>query len=294
MTFSVLSKTAIGDAYGAGFEYADEHHVRSNNLLSGYVRNQRHNLKPGFYTDDTQMAMAVAEVIVAGQFSRQALADSFVYCFKRDQREGYARGFYSLLCQVANGTDLLSTIRPHSDKSGAAMRAVPIGIYPDIATVKRLSAMQAAITHDTPDGINAAVAASLMGHYFLYNLGAKKDLGTFLEAHVSGNNCRWASPWSGSVGEKGWMSVQAAVTAIVNHDSLSEILLDCVAFTGDVDTVAAIALGAASASVEVRDDLPPALTDRLENGQFGRDYLTALDARLAQVMQALRIGSQLP
>ncbi|MEH2258198.1 hypothetical protein [Nostoc sp.] len=38
----------------------------------------------------------------------------------------------------------------------------------------------------TPDGINAAVAAALMSHYFIYRLGAKRKLGEFLEGYVSG------------------------------------------------------------------------------------------------------------
>ncbi len=277
----MLMKTAQGDAYGAGFEYASEGHVLANNKLTGYVRNEKHALVAGHYTDDTQMAIAIAEVMLdGGPFTQEALADAFVRCFKRDQREGYARGFYAFLCEVKDGAEFLARMKPFSDKSGGAMRAVPIGIYPDIITVKQYSALQAAVTHNTTDGINAAVAASLMGHYFLYNLGKKKDLATFLAKHVTGENFDWSTPWTGKVGEKGWMSVRAAVTAVMQNDSLSDILRACVAFTGDVDTVAAVALGAAAASPEVKDDLPTALYDGLENGQYGREYIEDLDARL--------------
>ncbi|MEB3278367.1 MAG: hypothetical protein VKK42_05525 [Lyngbya sp.] len=78
----------------------------------------------------------------------------------------------------------------------------------------------------------------------------------------------------------GWECVQAAVTAIVRNHSLSKILQDCVAFTGDVDTVAAIALGAASCSQEVTQDLPSHLFEGLENGKYGRDYIRELDQKL--------------
>jgi ADP-ribosylglycohydrolase len=54
---------AYADAYGAGFEYADEMIV--NNDLSRYVQHPRFRLIPGSYTDDTQMSIAIAEVIVA-------------------------------------------------------------------------------------------------------------------------------------------------------------------------------------------------------------------------------------
>lgn len=277
----MLLRTAQGDSYGAGFEYGSDQHVLAHNTLKGFVKNERHNLLAGRYTDDTQMAIAIVELILdGGPFTQEALADAFVRCFKRDQREGYARGFYAFLCEIKDGAEFLAKMKPFSDKSGGAMRAVPLGIYPDIITVKQFSALQAALTHNTADGINAAVAASLMGHYFLYNLGKKADLGAFLAKHVGGENFDWSTPWTGKVGEKGWMSVRAAATAVMQHDSLSDILRACVAFTGDVDTVAAVALGAAAASPEVKDDLPAALYDGLEDGAYGRTYIEELDERL--------------
>jgi hypothetical protein len=47
-----------------------------------------------------------------------------------------------------------------------------------------------------------------------------------------------------------------------------------------VDTVAAVALGAASCSDEIEQDLPAHLIAGLENGPYGRDFLKDLDARL--------------
>ncbi|MGF1988711.1 MAG: ADP-ribosylglycohydrolase family protein [Nostoc sp. ZfuVER08] len=50
----MLLELAIADAYGAGFEYADEMLV--NNDLSRYVQHPRFRLIPGSYTDDTQLS----------------------------------------------------------------------------------------------------------------------------------------------------------------------------------------------------------------------------------------------
>jgi ADP-ribosyl-[dinitrogen reductase] hydrolase len=63
-------------------------------------------------------------------------------------------------------------------------------------------------------------------------------------------------------------------------DRLSEILRESVAFGGDVDTVAAIALAAASCSSEIEADLPEVLISGLENEAYGRDYLIELDRQL--------------
>jgi len=282
----MLLEIAIGDGYGAGFEYADQAFVTAHNNLSAYVANPRHKIGLGRYTDDAQMSIAVTEVQLLGGFTSAHFADAFVSCFKRDPREGYAGGFYAFLTKVANGTEFIRDIKPSSDKSGAAMRAVTLGILPTIDRVREICTLQAKLTHDTPDGIAAAVAASLSAHYFLYGLGAKADLGNFLNKHVPGRD--WAAPYQGMVGEKGWQSVQAAITAITTCNTMSDVLRTSVAFTGDVDTVAAVALGVASVCDEVTKDLPQHLIDGLENGTYGRDYLRILDARLMLEFNALR------
>jgi len=274
----LLLELAIGDAYGAGFEYVDREMIRQHNNLSCYVKHPRHNIQPGSYTDDTQMSLAIAETIVSGEpWKPTVLAHKFVEVFQRDPREGYATGFHHFLLHVRDGEQFLSNIRPTSEKSGAAMRAAPIGIYPTLSLVIERCTIQAVLTHNTPNGINAAVVAALMTHYFLYNLGPKKELGIFLEEHVRGH---WATPWTGKVKSQGWMSVQAAVTALLRSDTMRELLKTCIQFSGDVDTVAAIALAAGSCSTEIAQDLPVHLIDSLENGQYGRDYIHLLDTQL--------------
>ena len=274
----MLLELAIGDAYGAGFEYVSPEIIRDGNNLRGYVQHPRHQIKPGCYTDDTQMSIAIAEAIAQQQpWTPEVLADKFVTAFKRDPREGYASNFYDFLLKIRDGSEFLEKIQPTSDKSGAAMRAAPIGVFHTFEKVIEAATIQAKITHNTPDGINAAIAAALMSHYFIYRLGKKKDLGKFLEDHVSGE---WSQPWQGKVKSKGWMSVRAAITAVIRNQSMRELLKDCIAFTGDVDTVSAIALAAASCSDEIVQDLPTHLIQGLENTPYGRDYIIDLDKQL--------------
>ncbi|MDJ0705375.1 MAG: ADP-ribosylglycohydrolase family protein [Leptolyngbyaceae cyanobacterium MO_188.B28] len=276
----MLVELAIGDAYGAGFEYSPDQMVSEQNDLRRYVQHPRHGIRPGCYTDDTQMSIAIAEAIVSGEpWTRENLAQRFVSAFKRDPRKGYASRFYDFLQATNDGEEFLAKIRPQSDRSGAAMRAVPLGVFPTIEMVIERCTLQAALTHDTPDGVKAAIAASLMAHYFIYNLGPKADLPQFINAHAPGP---WLSPWQGKVGAQGMMSVHAALTAVVAHNSLSEILKACIAFTGDVDTVATVALGAAACSTEITRDIPSVLIETLENNEYGLDYLRNLDDQLMQ------------
>ncbi|HST83757.1 MAG TPA: ADP-ribosylglycohydrolase family protein [Kineosporiaceae bacterium] len=274
----MLLELAVGDAYGAGFEYVDPAIVARENTLAGYIQHPRHAIAPGRYTDDTQMSLAIAETLVSGRpWTAEVLADAFVQAFKRDPREGYASRFYDFLTEVSDGEEFLARIHADSDKSGAAMRAAPIGVLSKVAQVLDYATVQARVTHDTPDGIAAACAAALTAHYFIYRLGDKGGLGDFLEHHVPG---RWAVPWTGKVGAQGMMSVRAAVTALTTASSMSEMLRHCIAFTGDVDTVAAIALAAGAHSDELVQDLPEHLIHHLEAGPFGRDYIVSLDAQL--------------
>lgn len=282
----MLLELAVGDAYGAGFEYADRDEIRASNDLSRFVKHPRHRIIPGHYTDDTQMSIAIAEAMLSGApWMPQMLAQHFVEAFKRDPREGYAQGFYQFLQRVRDGKQFLAEIRPTSDKSGAAMRAAPLGLYPDMQQVIERATIQARLTHDTPGGINAAVAAALMSHYCYHRLGPKRALGTFLEQHVPGE---WSTPWRGKVKSKGWMSVRAAITALMEHDRMSALLQGCIDFSGDVDTVAAIALAAGSCCIEITQDLPENLIFQLEAGPYGREYLMKLDQQLRAAYPSVR------
>src|SRR5437868_6275781 len=97
----MLLELAIGDAYGAGFEYVNRQLIRQFNDLSRYVKHPRNSIKAGRYTDDTQMTLAIAEAIVSGEdWTPLNLSRRFVEVFKRDPREGYATSFYGFLRNV--------------------------------------------------------------------------------------------------------------------------------------------------------------------------------------------------
>ena len=276
----MLIYVAIGDAYGAGFEYAPANFVARHNDLSGYFQHPKHlGIKPGMYTDDTQMSLAVAEALL--DHKRPApldWAEHFVAAFQRDQREGYAQRFYDFLIGVKDGADFLARIKPHSDKSGAAMRALPVGYLANPELVLQVCAEQARITHNTPGGIRSAQAVALSAHYLLYHLGSKRDLTHYLENQIGGG---WFD-WQGPVGSAGMDSARAALTSFARHDSMRDMLKECIDWNGDVDTVAAVALGLAACCPEVNRDLPKILQRDLEKGSYGLDYLEQLDRRLRE------------
>lgn len=282
----MLVKIAIGDAYGAGFEFAKPKRLEEikNDLSTYYPHNLPGHLPAGSFTDDTQMSTGITEHIVEGsKWTPEALADRFVDTYKRDPRNGYSRRLQAILDQVKNGEGFRAMVIPISDRCGAAMRSCPIGVYKDEWHVVELARKQAKLTHNTSEGEKSSAAIALSTHFFLHRNGRKEKLVDYLKEHsftasVFGDEGLW--PVGVRVTSHALPCVKAAVSAVVRNDSMSELLKECIAYTGDVDSVAAMAMGIASCTDEVVDDLPQHLYDGLENGAFGRDYLAELDRKL--------------
>lgn len=274
----MLIHIAIGDAYGAGFEFAPRAKIDAHNDGAAYVDHEL-GIPAGRYTDDTQMSIALAELLLGDALpDALACANAFVDVYRRDPRGGYSRGFGQLLSEVGDGAELLRRIHPGSIRNGAAMRSVPLGLIADRAVLRRVAREQAAVTHDSPQGRLSSEVVALMAHALIHR-GASVDELAALVAAETGFVLR--RDWRTEVAVDAIETLHAMHTALVSQRSMRALLRACVAFGGDTDSVAAIALGLASLSGEFTDDLPPSLHDGLENGPYGRDWLRALDARLA-------------
>lgn len=278
----MLVEFGIADAYGAAFEFVKQPFPKG--LVNDGETFQGHpelTIGNGRYTDDTQMALAIAEEILAdGPFTKESLAERFVNVFKRDPRPGYGKKFYALLQEVQDGAELLAKIDNTSTRSGGCMRVGPVGLYPDLEEVLHKAKTQAQVTHDTPEAIMAAQAIAASSHYLAYELGPIKTLGDWLEGVVPGH--AWANDW----GE--WASVQAlpvahaAITALRRGSTEREVMQIAVDQGGDVDTTAALAVWMSVLTMERTGDLPWSLFNELEAGPYGKDYLNDLDGKLLQ------------
>jgi ADP-ribosylglycohydrolase len=284
----MLEIMAIGDAYGAAFEFIKHNRAVDLGMVNSgqfYYPHPELPIGRGRYTDDTQMALGIAEHLLEGsQFTKEALADRFLNTFRRDERPGYGSGFFNLLQSCESGEELLSHLRPGSTRSGAAMRVAPIGLLAHKDLVMDLAAIQAQVTHDSPEGIESAQAISLAVHYFAHYVPEGEStfgLRKFLAAHLSDH---WLNDWQGWVSVEGMPCALAAVTAVLNSCTLEQVLVNSVSFGGDVDTVGAMAM--AMASLIYVDDIIPVMRDSLENGAYGRDYLLGIDAQLDIYRQA--------
>jgi ADP-ribosyl-[dinitrogen reductase] hydrolase len=289
----MLLEIAIGDAYGAGFEFSGREKIRAYNTLTAYVPHEL-GIAAGCYTDDTQMSVAISEVLLSQEaMSSDVFADAYVRCYRRDRRQGYAKGLQGLLQECEDGAALRKQIRPDSRRNGAAMRSVPLGLISDKALLATVAGEQARVTHNTHEGVLSAQVVALMAHFLLYEQAGLIDLPKLI---LRDTDFALLADWNDEVECDAIQTLHAVNTALLRNRSMSDLLRDCVNFGGDVDSVAAIALGIASLTPEYIFDLPASLVDGLEGGVYGRDFLAHLDAALAikfpvlESRSVLRIG----
>jgi ADP-ribosylglycohydrolase len=281
----ILLAIAIGDAYGAGFEFVGKQFIKEHNTMDYYVQNPRYpELLAGMYTDDTQMSIAVAEWLIADS---KELQEVFVEVYKRDPRKGYSRRIQTALDTAENGDDFLKILYgsygPSSIGNGTVMRAVPLGVLPFLR-IDQVAAMQANLTHG-PFGIGPAIVTAAMSHFALYESAPLSDLQTFLFDNLcipqdEPSVMHTVLPWhGGTVPCDGAETVRAVYSILTQATSQKDALDRAIKLGGDTDSVAAITLGIASARLE--NDLPANLVDELEvGGKYGPEFLKQLGAKL--------------
>jgi len=275
----MLVNFAIADAVGGGYEFQPPTFIsrHKHNLLC-YRKHGLDDLEPGKYTDDTQMTLALMELLINNEeLSPENIAEYFVRTFKRDPRPGYAKKFYQFLMGVKDGTDFLSRIQPNSIRSGAAMRSIPLGILDNEKLVKLYSSRQAKITHNTVPGIISSQAVALVAHGFLYNkIKEPYAISNYLSSYLSADE-EW-DRWEGRVPCEGMACARAAFSILKNSGSLKQILSKSICLGGDTDTVAALAVGLASLAPTIySSNFPPSLYAGLENDKYGKDYLELVE-----------------
>lgn len=281
---------ALGDALGAPFE-GSPRGEKSLTHLPPLLR----------YTDDTEMAIGVAESLTARRgFDSEDMAGRFIKNFHAWR--GYGPGTIAVLNLINRGT--------HPDKAnrmvfpqgsfgnGAAMRSAPIGLffYKSAEKLKEVTHRASSITHGHPlakEGallITAAVQEIIQG----------KNAGETLEAliRISGMKeyreklqtirlllQKTATPEEvvNSLGNS-VLALESAPTAVYAFLRYGDDYLRCIEFClslgGDTDTISAMA-GTLSGAYVGEEKLPENFLQRLEN----RDMIKGLSEGLFRESQ---------
>lgn len=305
----MLLRIAQADAYALAVEYVSrkKHPQLFEDVLKfeKFHRNperQHTSLSAGSYSDDTQMSISVAETLIANEKLmkgslisihdharlRLSFGNGFYDAFRRDQRDGYSRAFQKILEESNSADHMRSLIVPNSVANGAAMRAVPLGVIPDVSQIYWVASTQASVTHDTWGGMASSRAIALMSHYALCE---PTDFSKMHEwcLRIDPTFQLFERPWKGGVGLKstdpeglgiGVCTAWAVHTLLTTKTSLMDILRQVIEWRGDTDSVAAIAWGIASCRYQ-DEVLPSFLTTDLEpHTQFGVKFLKDLGKKL--------------
>ncbi|ABM03681.1 ADP-ribosylation/Crystallin J1 [Psychromonas ingrahamii 37] len=278
----MLLVIAMADAYGAGFEFTENEYIKENHCLTKYHQICLDKKSTGCYTDDTQMSIAIAELMVneSGPWNANLVAEYFLKAFKRDPRQSYSEEFYNFLLNTETSNEFIENIYADSIRNGSAMRSVPLGLIKDKTEMLEKARIQASVTHDSYEGIVASQAVALAVYYFVNQLGKKEGLFDYV---CQQTNEIFQRDKTSRTECNAIETIDAVLTVLSQSDSLTEVLDKSVNLGGDTDSVACIACGIAFFSDEYVKNLPDFLERDIENGPYGKDYLIKLSENLSSL-----------
>jgi ADP-ribosyl-[dinitrogen reductase] hydrolase len=149
----VLLGTATGDALGAGYEFAPPPRGDIDMIGGGLG-----DFAPGEWTDDTSMALCIAEVAAHGPLDTVAIGDRFLR-WLRDHPPDVGISTRAVLAAAAEGGDLPAAAAAYLDAhprggagDGALMRTAPVALahLGDDTAIAEMARRVAELTHADP------------------------------------------------------------------------------------------------------------------------------------------------
>ena len=287
---------AVGDAFAAPFEGVPDWFILAEHGLPEKFMQVPLN-DPMRYTDDTEMAIGVAEALAErGRIDPEHLMSRFVANFTPNR--GYGSGARKILEAARDGEDwdrIAETNFPGGSLgNGAAMRVAPVGLlfHRDLDAVWEQAALSARPTHRHPVGIEAAQAMALAVALAVRSEAIeRKPFLKQLRERATTEEMTWALDTAMGLRKGDQYSVlgstlqahRSVVTAIAlfaaEGGDFMRAVGRCVALGDDTDTLAAMA-GALCGALGGQAAVP--YVDRLEDGERGRTHIRELAAKLAR------------
>lgn len=166
---NVLLGTAVGDALGVPFE---KKLVNFEGLVEWdgktYLGSEHYGLKPGQYSDDTQMSLMVAESLIENHgFNPDDLAARYMDWLVSGRARGYGKTTLMAIQNLQAGKHWSESGIAGSMGNGTAMRAAPFGVYfrNDLYSLVNICKIDAAITHASDDAAAGSIAVALAAAY---------------------------------------------------------------------------------------------------------------------------------
>lgn len=266
---------AVGDAVGTTLEFA----MRDTKpVLIDMIGGGPFGLQPGEWTDDTAMALALADSLAAdAQLDERDLMERFVAWHRRGTYSCTGRCFdigittrAALARFEANGEPLAGSTDPMSAGNGSLMRLAPVAIrhWQDAERRAGVAARQSRTTHAATEAVQACVAYADMladaiaGATPETVLSSRRDNPSrTISAIING---AWRGKPRGAIKSSGYVvhSLEAALWCIGRTSDFRSAVLLAANLGDDADTTAAIT-GQLAGALYGASGIPPEWRDRL-------------------------------
>ena len=245
---------AVGDALGTTLEFTARD---SYPPLTDIVGGGPFNLAPGQWTDDTSMALALADSLsICGDLDPADLMRRFVSWRDDGAYSCTGRCFdigttvsQSLRRWQHTGDPIAGSIDPNSAGNGSLMRLAPVALFPwpNREKILQCAADQGRTTHAAPEAISGCVAFADMltdainGQSRLEVLRTRA--GPYAGAIRTIMGGSWRGKGRGKIQSSGYVahSLEAAIWSVARTADFSGAVLCAANLGGDADTTAAIA-----------------------------------------------------
>jgi ADP-ribosyl-[dinitrogen reductase] hydrolase len=263
---------AIGDALGMPLEFGPRR------PLDRLVRDMQPGRIPaGSFTDDTEMALALADSLLAHcPLDAEDLAQRFV-AWVQAGPDDVGIHTYNVLSRIAAGQRWEGAVhavqqqRPDSAGNGSVMRCWPVALahWDDLDQLLADSRLQSRVTHPHAECeagsafVNATIYSLLRGVPAADAVAQAVeivDMPAPLRAVVEGAPARHRE----SLASSGWVrhTIESAVWGVLAHETFEEAVVQVVNLGNDADTAGAV-VGALAGAAYGLEAIPPRWRDVL-------------------------------
>ena len=285
----MLIEQAVGDAYGAAFEFTTRPAIPNDLTVFGRHPKGGVGMVDGVYTDDTIRAIANARVLLSGdendRFRPEAYMRAYQDEYRKDRRAGWSSRFQAMLEEHvdAPATTFMRAIHRKAT-NGCLMGIAPLGYLRDPNDVKLAATMQTVSTHAASATPYAQVVA-LAAHHLLHG-GTTLSVVDYAISEAEWQDDASAVRFRHLLDDEPPVPAMpshtiaaSALWALSNFDTMSEALRWTCSRGGDTDSLGAVTMALASCARDMAADLPRHLLEMVD-GDDNRAALTRLDAEL--------------
>lgn len=284
---------AVGDALGGPLEFMDakaieKKHGRVTEMIGGGWL----HLKAGDYTDDTQMALCIAESLLDLQeFNADGIAARFV-AWLNSSPPDVGNHTSQVLSKIAGGQDWktattsVQRISPQSAGNGSLMRCAPLALWAFDDAPKRIeySRVGSEITHAHQEcQWSCALANAFIFHLMscgVRDVALDRALNECLDApgHLRKRVQLAAGKMKAELKPTGYVldTLDCAIWSFMNSESFEDAVVTAVNLGGDADTTGAVC-GAFAGAFYGEREIPARWLDVLQN----RDHIANLATQIA-------------